>query len=124
MYPTGPWTLMGLPEVAKGTGPSCSGLPGTKLCNATDLIRDMARRPPVYREFTTPVYSNIGYALLGLVVEAATNKTFQDAVQTGIFDAIGMKSTSFNGPPKSFAEKGFIPVKESTWNLTLGAFEA
>lgn len=84
----------------------------------------MARRPPVYREFTTPVYSNIGYALLGLVVEAATNKTFQDAVQTGIFDAIGMKSTSFNGPPKSFAEKGFIPVKESTWNLTLGAFEA
>ncbi|KAK0649269.1 beta-lactamase/transpeptidase-like protein [Cercophora newfieldiana] len=124
VYPTGPWTKMGLPEVAKGTGPSCSGLPGTRLCNGTDLIRDLARRPPIYREFTTPVYSNVGYAILGLVVEAATNQTFKEAVQQSIFDVLGMTSTSFNGPPKSFAEKGFIPVKESTWNLTLGAFES
>ncbi|KAK4447829.1 beta-lactamase/transpeptidase-like protein [Podospora aff. communis PSN243] len=124
VYPTGPWTAMGLPQVAKGTGPACSGLPGTKLCNATDLIRDMARRPPVYREFTTPVYSNVGYALLGLVVEAATNQTFKEAVQKSIFDVVGMTSTSFDGFPASFPEKGFIPVKEGTWNLTLGAFES
>ncbi|KAK0611385.1 beta-lactamase/transpeptidase-like protein [Immersiella caudata] len=124
VYPTGPWTTMGLPEVARGAGPTCSGLPGTKLCNATDLIRDMARRPPIYREFTTPVYSNIGYALLGLVVEAATNRTFEEAVQKSIFDVVGMTSTSFDGFPVSFPEKGFIPVKESTWNLTLGAFES
>lgn len=30
LLPTGPWTKMGLPAVRNGTGPTCSGLPGTK----------------------------------------------------------------------------------------------
>ncbi|KAK3380979.1 beta-lactamase/transpeptidase-like protein [Podospora didyma] len=124
IFPTGPWAAMGLPEVPKGKGPTCSGLPGTKPCTGPDLIRDMARRPPVYREYTTPVYSNIGFAILGLVVEAATNKTFKDAVQAGVFDKVGMKSTSFDGFPKSFPQTGFIPVGESTWNLTTGVYES
>jgi len=115
---------MGLPDIPKGTGPTCSGIGGTRACNGTDLVRDLARRPPVYREFTTPVYSNVAYALLGMVVEARTNKTFDEAVKASIFDVLGMKSTKFNGPPDSFEEKGFIPVAEATWNATLGAFES
>jgi CubicO group peptidase (beta-lactamase class C family) len=114
---------MGLPKVPKGTGPSCSGLPGTRPCTGEDLIREMARRPPVYLPYTAPVYSNIGYALLGLVVEAATNRSFNDVAQA-IFNSVGMTSTSFGGFPKEFLEKGFVPVAETTWNLTLGVYEA
>jgi CubicO group peptidase (beta-lactamase class C family) len=83
----------------------------------------MARRPPVYLPYTSPVYSNIGYAILGLVVEAVTNGSFIDAAQS-IFDSVGMTSSSFGGFPEHFSEKGFVPVGESTWNLTTGVYEA
>ena len=84
----------------------------------------MQHRAPIYLPYTTPVYSNIGYALLGLVVESATNKTFKDVVQSQIFNKLGMKSSAFDGFPKAFPERGFVPLGESTWNYTLGVYES
>lgn len=83
----------------------------------------MARRPPVYLPYTSPVYSNIGYALLGLVVEAATNRSFTDTAQS-IFDSVGMTSSSIGHFPKEFLERGFVPVGEGTWNITTGVYDA
>lgn len=122
--PNGPWTKMGLPAVRNGTGPSCSGLPGTKVCTSEDIINNLNRKPLVYLPSTTPLYSNIGYAVLAMVVEAATGKTFDQVAQSGIFDVANMARTSFNGPVDSFSELGFVPKGESTWNLTLGIFES
>ncbi|KAK5659943.1 hypothetical protein OQA88_13408 [Cercophora sp. LCS_1] len=120
-----PWTNMGLPEVAKGTNPTCSGLGGTLPCTTKDIIEDCKRRPPVYLPYTTPVYSNVAYALLGVVVEAATNQTFKEAAKSSIFDVVGMNSTSFDGYPEGFLERGYIPMaNEPTWNNTLGVFES
>lgn len=59
-----------------------------------------------------------------MVVEATTNRTFHDVVQTGIFNVVGMQSSSFDGFPEAFPQRGFIPVGESTWNATLGIYEA
>lgn len=39
-------------------------------------------------------YSNIGYALLGLVVEAATGSSWAEAVRTGVLDPLGLASTA------------------------------
>lgn len=115
---------MGLPPVAAGTGPSCSGLPGTRPCTGGDLIAALARRPPVYLPYTTPVYSNVGFALLGMVVEATTNRSFADVAKSGIFDAAGMTSSSFDGYPAGSLDRLFVPPGEPTWNSTLGVFEA
>lgn len=115
---------MGLPEVAKGTSPTCSGLGGTLPCTTQDIIEDCKRRPPIYLSYTTPVYSNVAYALLGVVVEAATNKTFDEAAQSLILDVVGMNSTSFDGYPEGFLERGYIPEGDPTWNGTLGVFES
>lgn len=123
ILPSDLWIEMGLPEVPKGTGPDCSGLPGTEPCSKEDLVESMARRPPIYLPQTSPVYSNIAFAILGMVVEAATGKTFEEVVQSNIYDVAGMNSTSFNGPVDSFSEKGFVPEGEFTWNRTLGVFE-
>ncbi|CAH0058822.1 unnamed protein product [Clonostachys solani] len=122
--PLGPWSKMGLPKIAQGTGPSCSGLPGTVACTKADLVRDLAKRPPVYLPNTSPVYSNVGFALLGQVVESATGKPLDEVLQENVYSVAGMNSTSFNGPVKSFSEKGFVPKGEVTWNVTLGVFEA
>ncbi len=115
---------MGLPKVSNNTAPNCSGLPGTRPCTSADIIENVNRIPPVYLPYTSPVYSNIGFAVLGMVIEAATGKKFDDVVKSDIFDIAGMNSTSFNGPVESFPEAGFVPFGESTWNVTLGVFEA
>lgn len=115
---------MGLPEIAKGTNPKCSGLGGTLPCTTKDIIEDCKRRPPIYLPYSTPVYSNVAYALLGVVVEAATNQTFKEAAQSLIFDVVGMNSTSFEGYPEGFLERGYIPSGDPTWNRTLGVFES
>ncbi|KAK4086550.1 hypothetical protein Purlil1_9166 [Purpureocillium lilacinum] len=120
-----PWTQLGLPPIANGTGPACSAFPGTaQLCTKADLIRDLNRRPPVYRPYAaTPVYSNTAFALLGLVIEAATGRAFKDVVREQIFEPAGMNSSSFDGPVGSFDKMGFVAPGETTWNATLGVYE-
>lgn len=115
---------MGLPDVPKNTGPDCSGLPGTRPCTTADMIADINNRPAVFLPNTSPVYSNVAYAILGMVIEAATGEKFEDVVQESIWSVAGMESTSFYGPVDSFDENGFVPKGESTWNSTLGVFEA
>lgn len=124
VFPVEMWQEMGLPEIPQGTGPRCSGLPPTEPCSREDLIKDMARRPPVFLPQSSPIYSNIGFAILGMVVESATGQKFDEYVKENIWDVAGMKSTSFNGPVDSFTEQGFVPNGDPTWNGTLGVFEA
>ncbi|KAH7175346.1 beta-lactamase/transpeptidase-like protein [Dactylonectria macrodidyma] len=116
------WVQMGLPEFSVKTGPTCSGLPGTIPCTREDLIEQVNRRPPVYSPYTVPVYSNIGIAVLGLVVEAASNKTFNEVVTQNILDVAGMNHTSTGKPPA--AEDIFIPEGDKIWNSTLEAFDS
>ncbi|KAL7893403.1 beta-lactamase/transpeptidase-like protein [Trichoderma sp. SZMC 28014] len=117
------WQAIGLPAIAQGTGPTCSGLPGTEPCTQDDLVKDLQKREPIYLPYTSPSYSNVGFALLGMVINAATNKSYIDNIQENVFDVVGMNSSSFNGFVKSFPENGFVPVGETTWNVTLGVFE-
>ncbi|KAL3961039.1 hypothetical protein ACCO45_006156 [Purpureocillium lilacinum] len=71
----------------------------------------------------TPVYSNTAFALLGLVIEAATGRAFKDVVREQIFEPAGMNSSSFDGPVGSFDKMGFVAPGEMTWNATLGVYE-
>ncbi|HEY0100075.1 MAG TPA: serine hydrolase [Pyrinomonadaceae bacterium] len=43
-------------------------------------------------------YSNTGYYLLGVVVERAAGKSYEDFVQENIFTPLGMKNTGFDNP--------------------------
>ncbi|CAM1502525.1 Fc.00g045090.m01.CDS01 [Cosmosporella sp. VM-42] len=117
-----PWQKLGLPAFPKGKGPDCSGLPGTKPCTREQLLAEVNRRPPVYQPYTNPIYSNIGLALLGYVVEAAEGKPFPQVLQDSIFDVLGLNGTSIGKVPSS--DDIFIPVGDTVWNATLGAFDA
>lgn len=117
------WAAKGLPQIKKGDGPGCSGLPNTKSCTSKDIIDDINGRPPVFNSYNEAAYSNVAFALLGMVIEAATGDKFEDVVNESIYKPAGMKSSSFNGFPSSFKKNGFVPIQEPTWNITAGVFE-
>ncbi|OLN94119.1 Beta-lactamase-like protein-like protein 2 [Colletotrichum chlorophyti] len=116
----GPWKAMGLPPVANETKPQCSGLLGTKACTKNDLLSGLNKKPLVFRPHTTPVYSNIGISLLSLIVEAATNQTYEKILTDTILKPLGLTNTSIATP--AFDSWGFIPEKELTWAGDLGVY--
>ncbi len=63
------------------------------------------------------VYSNIGFALLGFVVEEVTDKPFSEFVVDDIWAPLGMEHTFESAPAD---ELGFIPPNDLWWNATLG----
>ena len=81
----------------------------------------MSNKPPVYQPFTTPLYSNVAFALLGMVIEAATGKTYEEAVTDLVLRPHGLNATSFSTPATG---TGFVPYMEPTWGLGLGAHAA
>ncbi|KAM0186358.1 hypothetical protein ACHAPI_011711 [Fusarium lateritium] len=117
-----PWKAFGLPNIPKGKGPNCSGLPGTIPCTRKDLLEQVNLRPPVYGPFTNPIYSNVGHALLGLVIEAAEDMPYEEVIKRDILDVVGMKHTYVDKTPPT--KDLFIPNKEPTWNSTLAVFDA
>lgn len=82
-----------------------------------DFFDNFGKRPPVYAPFTTPVYSNIGTTLLGLVIESVTNHTYEDWIQQSIFDPIKMNRSFLSSPSESL---GFIPINDFDWSVQLG----
>ncbi|KAM3514142.1 hypothetical protein MY11210_002243 [Beauveria gryllotalpidicola] len=59
-----------------------------------------------------------------MVVESATGTKFSQVTQIGIFDVANMTSAFFDGLVSMFSQLGFVLKGESTWNVTLGVFEA
>ncbi|OHE99643.1 beta-lactamase [Colletotrichum orchidophilum] len=115
----GAWASMGLPPVSNDTKPTCSGLLGTKPCSGKDLLQALNQKPLVFSPHTTPVYSNIGIALLALIVEAASNQTYETLLTETILKPLGLTMTSISTPAKGL---GFIPLQEPTWGGDLGAY--
>jgi len=54
-------------------------------------------------------YSNIGFAKLGLVVEATTNQTYHDALRARVLQPLGMESTGSPGPMEEIG-RGYTPT--------------
>ncbi len=60
-----------------------------------DAVRLASETTICYKPFTIKSYSNLGYSLLGLVVEAASGKSFDTFVANELLRPIGMASSSF-----------------------------
>ena len=72
----------------------------------------------MYLPYTTPVYSNVGYSVLGLVIEAVTKQSYQDYLRQSIFEPLGLTRSSVLKPAN--ASWGFIPEGDSWWDVSLG----
>lgn len=60
-----------------------------------ELVGDFAHRPLQFEPGTRQGYSNSGYLLLGLIVEAVSGQSYATYVQTRILEPAGMKSSGF-----------------------------
>jgi CubicO group peptidase (beta-lactamase class C family) len=49
-------------------------------------------------------YTNLGYTLLGIIIENETNNSFDDYIRENIFDPLGMKSSKFDTGAQGVAE--------------------
>jgi hypothetical protein len=79
-------------------------------------------RPPVYQPGQSPVYSNAGISLVGLVVEAASNRTFEAAINDLILKPLALRHTSTGIVPNN-AKTMFIPAGSADWDVELGIFD-
>lgn len=57
-------------------------------------------------------YSNIGYQLLGLVLEAAAHETYAEILRSGILEPLGMNATSgtITASRRAASATGYVPV--------------
>ncbi|KAF4466945.1 beta-lactamase 2 [Fusarium albosuccineum] len=113
----GDWISKGFPPADNATLLGCSGFFGQRPCDSEDFFAHFGRRPPVFAPFTTASYSNVGFMLLGLVIQKMTNQTYEDWMQHSILDPIGMNLSFTSKPSNSL---GFIPTNDTNWGIDIG----
>jgi CubicO group peptidase (beta-lactamase class C family) len=78
-----------------------SGLPrgsrsvGSGLHDRDELVKILLGLPLQAKPGERHAYSNIGYGLLGVIVELASNRPFEDYLRTELFEPAGMADTGF-----------------------------
>jgi CubicO group peptidase (beta-lactamase class C family) len=94
-----------------------SGLPAHKdyfltLHSKREFIAAICRESLEYAPGTKTVYSDLGFILLGEILERATGKTVDQLAHEQIFAPLDMSSTMFN-PPKNFLSR-IAPTENDT----------
>ncbi len=70
-----------------------------------DYLALFVDRPLLFTPGERSEYSNAGYIVLGLVIEAKTGLTYEDAVQRYVFEPAGMTSTSLDPVENEAADR-------------------
>lgn len=65
-------------------------------------------------------YSNVAFILLGIVLETITGESYEDLVNSLLFQPLGMQSSTLKKPRDS---DGIIPNKKNDWGADLGAYD-
>ena len=83
--------------------------------NARELMADL-KNPPVIEPNTRFKYSNHGYGLVGLIIEAVTGEPFRAWMQREIIDAAGLRETTADMP----LPRGVLFARGHTGRVLLG----
>lgn len=93
--------------------------------NATKCLESFVNEPLLLHDRGDDVYSNIGYILLGAIIEKVTDMAFIDAYKTYIFESLGMSNTNMGEPNiqlygKDCAQLTNKENKFKYWGLSAG----
>jgi beta-N-acetylhexosaminidase len=94
-----------------------SGLPAHRdyfltLHSSREIVAAICREPLEYAPGTKTIYSDLGFILLGEILERATGKTIDQLAGEQIFAPLAMKATFFD-PAKSLAQR-IAPTENDT----------
>ncbi|KAJ4335977.1 hypothetical protein N0V87_005698 [Didymella glomerata] len=93
--------ILGLPSV-NATGDkmsTCDLFPGGRVCTREEIVAGLNN--PAFQPRSPssgPMYSNIGYTLLGMALEAVHKKTPEQAIHDLVIDPLGLNKTKFTLP--------------------------
>jgi CubicO group peptidase (beta-lactamase class C family) len=91
-------------------GTHTSGLPlfvPKGISSTSELMDYLKHWQPPFRAGTHRIYSNIGIGLLGAIAAKSRNETYEEALQNGLFQRLGMTHSYLNVPRdemKDYAE--------------------
>lgn len=63
--------------------------------DTSTLVREIAKRPPLFAPGSNQAYSNAGYILLGAVIEKVTGKPWYTALEERLLKPLGLKNTTY-----------------------------
>ncbi|KAG4285235.1 hypothetical protein FPRO06_06495 [Fusarium proliferatum] len=109
------WTDLGLPAAHDVLG--CAGLVGIPPCDVQDFWDNFGKRPPTFAPWGNPVYSNIAFFIMSLVIERVSGESYEEFVQKNVLDVAGMNSTTYSKPDDSV---GAIGPDDTFWNSSIG----
>jgi D-alanyl-D-alanine carboxypeptidase len=97
----------GIPEFGR-----MQELRSMRLLMNMEVTRDsvyevISRYPPEFPAGTMQVYSNTGYWLLGRVIEKASGMTYEEYVETRIFEPLGMTRSMYCDNSKDVPDRAF-----------------
>ncbi|OGM48014.1 alkaline D-peptidase [Aspergillus bombycis] len=109
----------GLPPSA-GTGGTCTS---SNSSQAETLVA-LAHQPPVAPPGVTPIYSNVGFQILGYIIERITGQPFEEVLKSRILHPLSLRNTSLRAPSSN--SSGIIPTnpEASGWSTQYGAAPA
>jgi CubicO group peptidase (beta-lactamase class C family) len=58
-------------------------------------VKAALAQPPAYPPGTKMVYSNLGYVVVGTILERLTGESWEDLIRKRLFEPLGMKSVTF-----------------------------
>ncbi|KAK6385452.1 hypothetical protein LTR65_009146 [Meristemomyces frigidus] len=87
----------GLPPLPASDFPPC-GTNYTNACPESEYLRGLTAEHPVFKPFTSPVYSNAGFELLEFALQNITGRSSESVVQADLFDKLNMTHSSYNVP--------------------------
>jgi CubicO group peptidase (beta-lactamase class C family) len=126
--PMGEATKLGLPPVNQSDPlefPPCVSFllnSTTGICPLDPSIETFSNRPPTFQPWTSPAYSDIGFALLGQAISNITGKSLDDLYREKIFEPLGMDSSNSTTPPTSEWFRAVIPGETHNFDFEAGIF--
>lgn len=78
-------------------------------CPLAPWVEGVEISSPTFRPWTTPGYSDAGFAMLGLAISSFTGKSMNDIYHSDIFEPLGMTSSNSTTPPQSEWDRCVIP---------------
>ncbi|HZT84845.1 MAG TPA: serine hydrolase domain-containing protein [Gaiellaceae bacterium] len=90
-----------------------------RFAQADELLETLAEAELVLPSGTRFHYSNLAFALIGIVVERVSGRPYMDYVRERLFEPVGLRRVSFE--PEAPAAKGYLsqPYADGVWD-TIG----
>jgi CubicO group peptidase (beta-lactamase class C family) len=89
----------------------------TRHSTSQDVLRELCSLGLSYPSRKSVLYSDLGFMMLGRLVERVSGDALDRYSRRRVFDPLGMKSTMFN-PPKRLAKR-CVPTEYSNWRLRM-----